>query len=147
MLLTPPWYLAPRLGCRLDVSRLDTSIFERVVNNPLETASAGIWICTQLQLGSVSSTHIVSVSTLNQGYPLLQYKDVARRMAPRPHHMGRFRGTTWQGKIIHPRVHYQVRTPAGEHRTTVRTTRAFDYSPGLPGRYAGSLRWAPGPSE
>ena len=47
---------APHLGCRLDVSRLDTSVSERVVNNSRETASAGIWICTQLQLGSVSST-------------------------------------------------------------------------------------------
>jgi hypothetical protein len=33
MLSTPPWYLAP-LGCRLDVSRLDTSVPERVGNNP-----------------------------------------------------------------------------------------------------------------
>jgi hypothetical protein len=46
MLLTPPWYLAPRLGCRLDVSRLDTSVSERVVNNSREAASAGIWTCT-----------------------------------------------------------------------------------------------------
>jgi hypothetical protein len=48
MLLTPPWYLAPRLGCRLDVLRLDTSVSERVVNNSREAASAEIWICTQL---------------------------------------------------------------------------------------------------
>jgi hypothetical protein len=41
MLLTPPWYLAPRLGCRLDVSRLDTSLSERVVNNSREAASPG----------------------------------------------------------------------------------------------------------
>jgi hypothetical protein len=60
MLLTAPWYLAPRLGCRLDVSRLDTSVSERVVNNSQEAASAGIWTCTQLQLGSVSSTPIGS---------------------------------------------------------------------------------------
>jgi hypothetical protein len=60
MLLTPPWYLAPRLGCRLDVSRLVTSVSERVVNNSREAASAGIWICTQLQLGGVSSTPIGS---------------------------------------------------------------------------------------
>jgi hypothetical protein len=52
-----------------------------------------------------------AISTLNQGYPLPQYKDTALRTAPRPHHMGRFRGTMWQGKIIHPRVHYRVRTP------------------------------------
>jgi hypothetical protein len=41
MLLTPPWYLAPRLGCMLDVSRLDTSVSERVVNNSWEAASPG----------------------------------------------------------------------------------------------------------
>jgi hypothetical protein len=29
-------YLAPRLGCRLDVLRLDTSVSEKVVNNPRE---------------------------------------------------------------------------------------------------------------
>jgi hypothetical protein len=46
MLLTPPWYLAPRLGCRLEVLRLDTSVSERVVNNSREAASAGIWTCT-----------------------------------------------------------------------------------------------------
>jgi hypothetical protein len=39
MLLTPPWYLAPCLGCRLDVSRLDTSVSEMVVNNSWEVAS------------------------------------------------------------------------------------------------------------
>jgi hypothetical protein len=32
----------PHLGCRLDVSRLDTSVSERVVNNSWEAASAGI---------------------------------------------------------------------------------------------------------
>jgi hypothetical protein len=42
MLLTPPWYLALRLGCRLDVSRLDTNVSKRVVNNSQEAASAGI---------------------------------------------------------------------------------------------------------
>jgi hypothetical protein len=42
------------------VSRLDTSVSERVVNNSREAASAGIWTCTQLQLGSVSSTPIGS---------------------------------------------------------------------------------------
>jgi hypothetical protein len=88
-----------------------------------------------------------TVGTLSQGYPLLRYKDTVRRTAPRPHHMGKFRGATWQGKIIHLRVHYRVRTPAEEHRTPVCTARAFDYSPGLPRRYAGSLRWAPGSSE
>jgi hypothetical protein len=36
----------PRLGCRLGVSRLDTSLFERVVNNSREAASAGICTCT-----------------------------------------------------------------------------------------------------
>jgi hypothetical protein len=57
MLSTPPWYLAP-LGCRLDVSRLETSIPERVGNNLQEAALIGTWACTQLQLGSVSSTLI-----------------------------------------------------------------------------------------
>jgi hypothetical protein len=57
ILSTPPWYLAP-LGCRLDVSRLDTSVPERVGNNPEEAARTGIWAYTQLQLGSVSSTLI-----------------------------------------------------------------------------------------
>jgi hypothetical protein len=60
MLLIPPWYLAPRLGCRLDVSRLNTSVSKRVVNNSREAASAGIWTYTQLQLGSVSSMPIGS---------------------------------------------------------------------------------------
>jgi hypothetical protein len=41
ILLTPPWYLAPRLGCRLDVLRLDTSVSEKVVNNPREANSPG----------------------------------------------------------------------------------------------------------
>jgi hypothetical protein len=41
MLLTPPWYLAPCLGCRLDVSRLDTSVSEKVVSNSREATSPG----------------------------------------------------------------------------------------------------------
>jgi hypothetical protein len=41
ILLTPPWYLAPRLGCRLGVLRLDTSVSEKVVNNSREAASPG----------------------------------------------------------------------------------------------------------
>jgi hypothetical protein len=44
------------LVCRLDVSRLDSSVPERVGNNPQEAAPTGTWACTQLQLGSVSST-------------------------------------------------------------------------------------------
>jgi hypothetical protein len=44
MMLTPLWYSAPRLECRLDVSRLDTSVSEKIVNNcrdlDLYTASA-----------------------------------------------------------------------------------------------------------
>jgi hypothetical protein len=48
------------LGCRLDVSRLDTSVPERVGNIPQEAASTGIWTCTQLRLGGVSSTPIGS---------------------------------------------------------------------------------------
>jgi hypothetical protein len=55
MLSIPPWYLAP-LGCRLDVSRLDTSVPKRVDNNPHEATPTGTWAYTQLQLGSVSST-------------------------------------------------------------------------------------------
>jgi hypothetical protein len=42
-----PWYLAPRLGCRLEVSRLDSSASERVVNGLREAASP--------RLGSVHS--------------------------------------------------------------------------------------------
>jgi hypothetical protein len=38
-LLLTSLYLAPRLGCRLDVSRLGTSVYERVVNDLLEAAS------------------------------------------------------------------------------------------------------------
>ena len=34
-----PWYLAPRLGCRLDVLRLDTSAYKRVVNDLWEAVS------------------------------------------------------------------------------------------------------------
>jgi hypothetical protein len=56
-LSTPLWYLAP-LGCRLDVSRMDTSIPKRVGNSPQEAASTGTRTRTQLQLGSVSSTPI-----------------------------------------------------------------------------------------
>jgi hypothetical protein len=33
VLPTSPWYLAP-LGCKLDVSRLDFSVLERVGNDP-----------------------------------------------------------------------------------------------------------------
>jgi hypothetical protein len=40
ILLTPPWYLAPRLGCRLVVLRLDTSASEKVVNNSREATSS-----------------------------------------------------------------------------------------------------------
>jgi hypothetical protein len=36
MVLTPLWYPAPRLECRLDVSRLDTSVYEKTVNNSQE---------------------------------------------------------------------------------------------------------------
>jgi hypothetical protein len=51
----------------------------------------------------------------------------------RPHHMGRAKGTTWQGKTIHPRIHHWVRTSIEGHRTPVRT------SPELPRRHDGSL--------
>jgi hypothetical protein len=36
MVLTPLWYPAPCLDCRLDVSRLDTSVSEKIVNNSRE---------------------------------------------------------------------------------------------------------------
>jgi hypothetical protein len=42
VLPTPPWYVTPA-GCRLDVSRLDASIPERVGNGPQEAASIGTW--------------------------------------------------------------------------------------------------------
>jgi hypothetical protein len=92
---------------------------------------------------------IAVVGTLNQGYPLLQYEDavhvrrleVTRRTAPDPTTWGRAKGTTWQGKTIHPRMHHWVRTSTEGHRTPVRT------SPELPRRHAGSLGWASGPSE
>jgi hypothetical protein len=53
--------------------------------------------------------YMVSVGTLNQGYPLLQHKDTApvrrllatRRTAPDPHRMGRPKGATWQRKTPH----------------------------------------------
>jgi hypothetical protein len=79
-----------------------------------------------------------TVGTLNQGYPLLRYEGAApvppghTDSGSRPHHMGRTRGTTWQGKIIHPEVHRWVRTSKG-HRTPVRT------GPELLEGHAGSL--------
>jgi hypothetical protein len=79
-----------------------------------------------------------TVGTLNQGYPLLWYEGAApvppghKDSGSRPHHMGRTRGTTWQGKIIHPEVHRWVRTSKG-HRTPVRT------GPELLEGHAGSL--------
>jgi hypothetical protein len=45
---TPPWYLAP-LGCRLDMSRLDTSVPKKeLVTGPQEVVSTGTWTCTQI---------------------------------------------------------------------------------------------------
>jgi hypothetical protein len=35
-MLTPLWYSAPRLECRLDMSRLDTSVSKKIVNNSRE---------------------------------------------------------------------------------------------------------------
>jgi hypothetical protein len=84
------------------------------------------------------SMFCLSVGTLNQGYPLLWYEGAApvppghTESGSRPHYMGRTRGTTWQGKIIHPEVHRWVRTSNG-HRTPVRT------GPELPEGHAGSL--------
>jgi hypothetical protein len=47
------------LGCRLDLSRLQTSIPKKEFGGgPQEVASTGTWACTQLWLGSVSSTTI-----------------------------------------------------------------------------------------
>jgi hypothetical protein len=45
------------LRCRLDLSRLQTSIPNKEFRGgPQEVASTGTWACTQLRLGSVSST-------------------------------------------------------------------------------------------
>jgi hypothetical protein len=45
------------LGCRLDLSRLQTSILKKEFGNgPQEVASTGTWAYTQLRLGSDSST-------------------------------------------------------------------------------------------
>jgi hypothetical protein len=45
------------LGCRLNLSRLQTSIPKKEFGGgPQEVASTGTWACTQLQLGSISST-------------------------------------------------------------------------------------------
>jgi hypothetical protein len=88
---------------------------------------------------SVQKNHaFMYVSTLNQGYPLLWYEGAApippghTESSSRPHHMGRTRGTMWQGKIIHPEVHRWVQTSKGP-RTPVRT------GPELPEVHAGSL--------
>jgi hypothetical protein len=55
--------------------------------------------------------------------------------------MGKPKGTTWRGRIIHPRKHYRVRTSAEEHRTPVRT------GPKLPRRHAEPPRVPGPPSE
>ena len=39
VLPTPPWYLAP-LGCKLDMSRFDASVLERVGNDLQEALVA-----------------------------------------------------------------------------------------------------------
>jgi hypothetical protein len=50
------------LGCRLNLSRLQTSIPKKEFGGgPQEVASTGTWACTQHQLGSVSSTPTGSV--------------------------------------------------------------------------------------
>jgi hypothetical protein len=54
-----------------------------------------------------------TVGTLNKGYPLLRYEgaapvrhpQVTRRAAPDPTTWAGLGSTTWQGKIILPRVH------------------------------------------
>jgi hypothetical protein len=52
----PPWYLAP-LGRRLDLSRMQTNIPKKEFGDgPQEVALTGTWACTQLRLGSISST-------------------------------------------------------------------------------------------
>jgi hypothetical protein len=85
-----------------------------------------------------SSIPVGYCRTLNQGYSLLWYEGAApvplghTESGSRPHHMGRTRGNTWQGKIIHPEVHRWVQTSKG-HRTPVRT------GPELPEGHAGSL--------
>jgi hypothetical protein len=57
----------------------------------------------------------------------------------RTHRIGRSKGTTWQGEIVHPRMRYWVRTSIEGHRTPVCT------SPELPRRHVGSPRVRPGP--
>jgi hypothetical protein len=98
--------------------------------------------------------YLGTVSTLNQGYPLLQYEDVAlvrRSLATRwtvlipprgqikGHHMARKDGKT--------RMYQSGRTSAREHRTPVRTTRTPDYGLGPPCKRTGSLGWGPDPSK
>jgi hypothetical protein len=64
-------------------------------------------------------------------------------MAPQPHHMGRFRDTTWRGKVIHRRVRYRVRTLAEEHQTPVRTARTLGYGPKLQRRHTDGPQASP----
>ena len=44
---------------------------------------------------------------------------------------GRSKGTTWRGKIIHPRMHHWVQTSGKGHRTPVHTVQ--DTQEGMPG--------------
>jgi hypothetical protein len=53
-----PWYLAPRLGCMLDVSRLGTSVYERIVNGLQEAASPRPRSVHSFSLKSVSDTPV-----------------------------------------------------------------------------------------
>jgi hypothetical protein len=52
------WYLAPRLGCRLDVSRLGTSVYERIVNGLREATSSRPGSVHSFSLKSVSDTPV-----------------------------------------------------------------------------------------
>ena len=59
VVLPTPLLVPAPLGCRLDMSRLDTSIPKKeFCPGPQEVASTRTWSCSQLHLGSVSSTPI-----------------------------------------------------------------------------------------
>jgi hypothetical protein len=62
-------------------------------------------------------------------------------------HMDESRGTTWRGKMIHPRMYQLDRTLARRRRTPIRIARTPDYGLGLPSKHVGSLGWGPDPSE
>jgi hypothetical protein len=73
MLLTPPWYLAPCLGYMLDVSRLDTSVSERVVNNYREAASPGSGSVNSFSQGALVVHPYDPLSDIS--HPLIHARD------------------------------------------------------------------------